>query len=487
MGYMGAAQYCKTGTNRQVLPDKSVDIHYPKAKEKAKGKKRVAAYCRVSTDSNEQLGSLENQISAFRFQVDLRDDWQLVKIYSDEGVTGTNTSHRKGFLKMIEDCKNGKIDYVITKSISRFARNTVDCLNYVRQLQSLGVELYFEKEGIDTADITSEMLLVIMAAFAQEESRSISENTKWGVRKRFEAGKETRIPIYGYRHTENEMYIVEPEEAAIVKEVFTRYAHGETSSEIMQDMIARNVPPPAGDRWKTLQIWRMLHNEKYIGDAVLQKYYIENHLTHKEVKNKGELPIYHISNAHPAIIDRHLFAQAGAIAGMRDVRIGRSSYPYNTMLKCPYCGETLEHGCLLLLRIGGQKFSNGGWGCYGPNGCKQYLMIQNLLDTAMITAYKQKYGKTLDKVDYYWLDDLVDRIELGEDLVTVCWKDGDKQTLLLTIPRKQYLPKQAAQKYNCFLDRVKTGETRVKEKYIMGLYDTTPFNANKRRKSHDHR
>ena len=307
-------------------------------------KKRVAAYCRVSTDSDEQLGSLENQMEAFRHQVTLHDDWELVGLYTDEGITGTSTKHRAGFHQMVEDCKAGKVDYIITKSISRFARNTMDCLNYVRELQAMGVQLFFEKEGIDTAESISEMLLTVMAAFAQEESRSISENVKWGMRKRFEAGQEWRIPIYGYRHTEDEMYIIVPEEAAIVKEIFTRYAHGETPREIMKDMIDRNVLPPAGNRWKLLQITRMLHNEKYTGDVVLQKHYIESYLTHKEVRNYGEVPLYHIHNAHTPIIDRHIFAQAAAVSRMRQVKTGNSSYPYDTMLKCPHCGETLVHG-----------------------------------------------------------------------------------------------------------------------------------------------
>lgn len=179
------------------------------------------------------------------------------------------------------------------------------------------------------------------------------------MRKRFEEGREPRIPIYGYRHTKEEMYVIVPEEAAIVREIFMRYAHGETPSEIMQDMIARNVPPPAGSKWKLLQFQHMLHNEKYTGDVVLQKHYIESHLTHKEVKNKGEVPLYHIHNAHPAIIDRRLFAQA-AVARMREVKTSNSSYPYDTMLHCPICGQTLVHGALYPVYCGEKLLHNGG-------------------------------------------------------------------------------------------------------------------------------
>ena len=453
----------------QAPQNRVVDIHYTRREGQRIAKKRVAAYCRVSTDNDEQLGSLENQMDAFRYQVTLHDDWELVDLYTDEGISGTSTKHRKGFNQMIADARAGKIDYIITKSISRFARNTADCLNYVRELRAIGVEIFFEKEGIDTADSYSEMLLTIMAAFAQEESRSISENIKWGIRKRFEAGHEVKVPVYGYRHTDEQMYIIVPEEAAIVKEIFTRYAHGETPGEIMKDMIARNVPPPAGDKWKLLQFARMLHNEKYTGDVVLQKHYIENHLTHKEVVNHGEIPLYHIYNAHPAIIDRHLFAQAEAVSKMREVKTGNSSYPYGDKLKCPCCGETLVHGSLYSIYFGGKLVHNGGWGCYGPKGCGQFLIIQNILDDAVLAAYEEKYEQTLEKVDYWWLDDFVEDIVFEDDMITVYWKDGDELTVLLTIPHPDYEPTRTAEKYNRYLEKLRKGEARTKAKFIMGL------------------
>lgn len=450
-----------------------VDVYFDGAAKRGRTKKRVAAYCRVSTDSEEQLGSLENQMAAFRYQVMLHDDWQLVDLYTDEGITGTSTRHRAGFRQMIADCKAGKIDYIITRSISRFARNTMDCLNYVRELQAMGVQLYFEKEGIDTAESISEMLLTVMAAFAQEESRSISENVKWGMRKRFEAGQEWRIPIYGYRHTEAEMYIIVPEEAEIVREVFTRYVHGETPRMIVADMNRRGVPPPAGDCWKLLQISRMLHNEKYTGDVVLQKHYIESHLTHREVKNRGEVPLYHIRNAHPAIVDQRLFAQAAAVSRMRQVKTGNSSYPYGTMLRCPHCGETLVHGAMYPLYFGGRHVQGGGWGCYGSRGCRRFLLLQSVLDDAMLRAYRRRYGNALDRVDYYWLDDLVDRISLKEEQVTIRWKDGRRSRLRLKFPHGQYHPAKAAVRYNDYLAKVRDGRARTKGKYIMGLQGLT--------------
>jgi DNA invertase Pin-like site-specific DNA recombinase len=192
---------------------------------KAASRKRVAAYCRVSTDKDAQLESLENQMEAFRFRAAQRGDWDLVQIYADEGLSGTSVRGRVQFQQMIEDCKTGTIDYVITKSISRFARNTVDTLQTVRELQSYGVQLFFEKEGIDTADSLSEMVLTIMASFAQEESRSISENVKWGIRKRFEAGHEVKVPLYGFYHDDDELFLIQEDEAAVVQEIFARYVH----------------------------------------------------------------------------------------------------------------------------------------------------------------------------------------------------------------------------------------------------------------------
>jgi len=457
----------------KVPAGRVVDVHFTAPEKREQAKKRVAAYCRVSTDSDEQLGSLENQMDAFRRQVALHGDWELVNIYMDEGISGTSAKRRAGFQQMIADCKAGRIDYIITKSISRFARNTMDCLNYVRELQALGVELFFEKEGIDTADSYSEMLLTVMAAFAQEESRSISENVKWGIRKRFEEGRETRVPIYGYRHTDQELYIIVPEEAAIVKEVFTRYAHGETPSRILKDLIDRNVPPPAGDSWKLLQLARMLHNEKYTGDVVLQKHYVESHLTHKEVKNRGEVPLYHIHNAHPAIIDRRLFAQAAAVARMRQVKTGNSSYPYDRMLNCPRCGETLIHGSLYPVYFGGRQVLGGGWGCYGPRGCGHFLMLQPLLDEAMLTAYREKYGQALEQVDYYWLDELVEKITFEADRVSVLWRDGGSAGIQLHLTHGDMLPSRAAEKYNAYLDKVRTRKTKVKGKFTMGLHPSS--------------
>lgn len=432
-------------------------------------RKRVAAYCRVSTDKDAQLESLENQMEAFRYRLALHKDWELVNIYADEGLTGTTVKSRVKFLEMVADCEAGKIDYILTKSISRFARNTLDCINYVRKLQGMGVQVYFEKEGIDTGEAASEMLLTIMASFAQEESRSISENVKWGIRKRFEEGREVKVPLYGFCHTDDALFQIVPEEAEIVREIFERYAHGEMPMDIMNDMIKRKVKPPAGDTWKRLQIDRMIKNEKYIGDVVLQKTYIENHLTHKQLRNKGELPRFHIENAHPAIVERHLFEQAQKVSSMRRVKHGNSSYPYGELLKCPHCGKVLVHGSLNNFYWRGAHIQNGGWGCYGEGGCGNYLIIQNILDEAVIKAYTEKYGVEKDRVDFWWMDDAMEDIELGSDEVTIRWRDGETSIVKLDFSEERYKPDAYADFYNEYLDSVRKGEKKVKYKFLMGL------------------
>ena len=430
---------------------------------------RVAAYCRVSTDKDAQADSLENQMETFRYRLMLHSDWELVNIYADEGLSGTSAKHRPMFLKMIEDCKNGKIDYIITKSISRFARNTLDCVGYVRELQKCGTQVYFEKEGIDTGDSASEMVLTIMASFAQEESRSISENVKWGIRKRFEKGVEPKVPTYGYRHTEAGLFQIVPEEAEIIREIFDRYAHGEMPKHILEDMRARGVKPPAGDTWKPLQFWRMIGNEKYVGDVVLQKTYVESHLNHRQVRNRGEIKMFYVANVHDAIVNRHIFEQAQKISAMRRVRDGNSAYPYGEMLACPRCKRILTHGSLNSFYCEGVPIKNGGWGCYGEGGCGKYLLIQNNLDEAVLTAYTEKYGEKKETVDFCWLDDRVEKIALQEENVTIYWKDGESATVQMCFRQEKYKPSAYAGFYNNYLSRIRNGKAKTKNRHLMGL------------------
>lgn len=264
-----------------------------------------------------------------------------------------------------------------------------------------------------------------------------------------------------------------------MREVFERYVHGELPMSIMNDMIVRDIKPPAGDSWKRLQIDRMLKNEKYIGDVVLQKTYIENHLSHKQIRNKGELPKFHITDAHPAIVDRHIFEQAQRIAAMRRVKNGNSTYPYGNMLRCPHCGKLLVHGSLNNFYFGGSRIRNGGWGCYGEDGCGEYLLIQNILDEAVIGAYAGKYGEEKEKVDFYWLDDSAESIELSDDSVIIHWRDGETSKKEMEISSERYRPADYAGFYNDFLERVRKGEKKVKYKFLMGLAQEQDKNGDK--------
>jgi len=280
-------------------------------------KVRVAAYLRVSTDREEQRKSLENQRAAFEKLSALREGWSLVKIYADEGITGTIAKRRPRFMEMIDDCKRGDIDYIVTKSISRFARNTRECLKYVRILKEMGVFVLFEDNGLDTSDATSEFILTILAAVAQEESRSISENVKWSYRKRFEAGQMKWSGAYGYRCLEGRMVICK-KEAEIVREIFDMYCGKMSLRQVAYELNVRGISSPRGKLWQGKTVRDIIINEKYAGDIMLQKYVTVDHLTHKKLLNDGSLaPIYCIRNHHEAIVERDQFELAGSLLRKR--------------------------------------------------------------------------------------------------------------------------------------------------------------------------
>ena len=271
----------------------------------AKQKRRVAGYARVSTDSDEQFTSYEAQVDYYTQYIQRNPEWEFVKVYTDEGISGTNTKHRIGFNEMIEDALAGKIDLIVTKSVSRFARNTVDSLVTIRKLKEKGVEVYFEKENIYTFDGKGELLLTIMSSLAQEESRSISENVTWGQRKRFADGK-VNLPykqFLGYRKGADGFPEVVPEEAIIVRRIYTRFMEGLTPGAIAKELTADTIPTPSGkQRWQTSTVESILQNEKYKGAALLQKCFTVDFLTKKKKVNEGEVPQYYVEHSHEPII-----------------------------------------------------------------------------------------------------------------------------------------------------------------------------------------
>ena len=276
----------------------------------ATAKKRVAAYARVSTDSEEQQSSYEAQVNYYTRYIQEKEDWEFIYIYTDEGISATNTKKRDGFKRMIADALSGRIDMIITKSVSRFARNTVDTLTNVRQLKEKGVEVYFEKENIYTMDSKGELLITIMSSLAQEESRSISENVTWGQRKRFADGKVS-LPygqFLGYEKGKDGLPKIVESEAVTIRLIYRLFLEGKTPSGIAKNLTQSGVPTPSGKlKWQVSTAESILTNEKYKGDAMLQKTFTVDFLTKKKKINEGEIPQYYVENSHPAIIEPDVF------------------------------------------------------------------------------------------------------------------------------------------------------------------------------------
>lgn len=253
-------------------------------------KRKVAAYARVSTDSEEQLTSYEAQIDYYTKYINRNREWQFVKVYTDEGITATNTKRRDGFNEMVADALAGKIDLIVTKSVSRFARNTVDSLTTVRELKANGVEVYFEKENIYTFDGKGELLITIMSSLAQEESRSISENVTWGQRKRFADGKVT-MPFkhfLGYDRGEGGVPVINEKEAEVVRLIYKLFLHGKTAVGICKHLESLDISTPSGKhKWRQSTVLSILQNEKYKGDALLQKKFTVDFLTKKQKDQRG--------------------------------------------------------------------------------------------------------------------------------------------------------------------------------------------------------
>ncbi len=315
---------------------------------------QVAAYCRVSTDDKEQKTSYEAQIQYYTDKINKNPEWKFVGIFADEGITGTQAKKRPEFLKMIRLCRKGKIDMILTKSLSRFARNTVDSLDYIRELKALGIAVVSEKENINTLTAESEMLITIMSCFAQAESESISKNVAWGKRQSFKSGN---VPmqykrLLGYKKGKNDLPEIVPEEADIVREIFRRYLDGSSMEQIAECMNQKGLTTKGGDSpYRKVVIQRILTNEKYTGDALLQKTYITDCITKKSRKNNGELPMYLVKNHHEPIISRTDFnrvqeemarrsAKRSVAEKLTKTEQGKYSakYALSELLVCGECG-----------------------------------------------------------------------------------------------------------------------------------------------------
>ena len=305
-------------------------------------KRRTAAYARVSTDSDEQFTSYEAQIDYYTKLITAREDWEYVDVYTDEGISALNTKHRDGFKQMIQDALDGKIDLIVTKSVSRFARNTVDSLVTIRKLKEKGVECYFEKENIFTFDGKGELLLTIMSSLAQEESRSISENVTWGQRKRFSDGKISigYSQFLGYEKGEDGNPKVVPEQAETVRLIYKLFLEGKTTQGIANFLMEHGTLSPAGKQtWRSSTIASILTNEKYKGDALLQKRFTVNFLTKELRINNGEVPQYYVEGSHEAIIAPEEFEAVQEEMARRN-ELGRaySDKAFHSKIICGDCG-----------------------------------------------------------------------------------------------------------------------------------------------------
>ena len=307
-------------------------------------KRRVAGYARVSTDHDDQFTSYEAQIDYYTNYIKSRDDWEFVSVYTDEGISGTGIKKRIGFQTMIDDALAGKIDLIITKSVSRFARNTVDSLTTIRKLKDKGIECYFEKENIWTFDGKGELLITIMSSLAQEESRSISENCTWGQRKRFSDGKVSVAysRFLGYDKGPDGRMVINPAEAETVKKIYKFFLEGMTPYGICRQLESDgDLSPSHNTKWNAKTIRAILSNEKYKGDALLQKTYTVDYLTKKTKVNKGEIPQYYVEGDHEAIIAPAVFDQVQIELEKRCSGKNRHSgvHDFSGKIKCAQCGS----------------------------------------------------------------------------------------------------------------------------------------------------
>lgn len=440
-----------------------------------KKKRRVAAYARVSTDNEEQLTSYEAQVDYYTNYIKSRDDWEFVSVYTDEGISGCDTKHREGFKSMVADALAGKIDLIITKSVSRFARNTVDSLTTIRQLKEKNIECYFEKENIWTFDGKGELLLTIMSSLAQEESRSISENVTWGQRKRFADGKVS----FAYsrfmgldKDKETGKIVVNPEQAETVRLIFRLFLEGMTPHSIAAELTHRGIKSPGGrDKWNQGTVRRMLSNEKYKGDALLQKEFTVDFLTKKLKKNEGEVPQYYVEGNHEAIISPAVFDMVQAELERRKRSAG-SRYSgvsiFSNKIKCGDCGgwfgSKVWHST--------DKYRKVIYRCnrkYGDEKCQTPHVTEDEIKAMFIKAYNQLLSEKkeiianaeLMRVTLCGTSELAaERDKLQEELTVLAEMI---QNIVAENARVAQDQEEYQQRYNGLAERYETAKSRYDE------------------------
>ena len=349
---------------------------------------RVAAYCRVSSDSRDQLHSYAAQIRNYTEEIARHEGWELVDVYADEGLTGTRMDKREDFNRMMADCRKGKIDRILVKSVSRFARNTRDCLSALRELSGMGVSVHFEKENIDTKTLTTELMVSVSGSLAQQESISISANQKMSYQRRMERGEFiTCTAPYGYRIVGKKNLEIVPEEAETVRWIFAAYLRGRSSKWIAEQLTARGVPSQSGtDQWLETGVRYLLTNEKYIGDALCQKSYSSG-FPFVQKPNRGERAQYYTENTHPAIIDRDTFGKVGALMQKKAQknRPPRDASPLARKIVCESCGTVFQ-----------RRRSKGGyvtWVCRKHDRNAADCPVGRIPESALHAAFLRMYRR----------------------------------------------------------------------------------------------
>jgi len=357
------------------------------------GKLRTAAYARVSSDSDDQLNSFAAQVDHYTTLIGENEDWELVDIYADEGITGLRMDKRDDFQRLLRDCRKGKIDRILTKSISRFSRNTRECLQTIRELKSIGVTIYFEKENIDTGKISNEMLLTFFSGNAQQESVAISGSMRWSYQKRMKKGEfiTCKAP-FGYRLVEGTLQIHE-QEAEIVLYVFHSYLNGKSKEEIADELTARGTPTRDKDgRWQYNTVDYMLKNERYMGDALIQKRYTTDTVPFQKKRNNGERDKYYLKYSHPPIVPPHIFEKAQELNRSRSIPAmsQRSAYPLSKRIRCGECGSLFKRKT-----CGGKTY----WVCWNHTRSKDNCPVTQIPEPEIYEASLRLYHKLKQNYD----------------------------------------------------------------------------------------
>ena len=366
---------------------------------------RVAAYARVSTDSDEQEDSFERQVSYYTNLISSNPDWRFVKVYSDPGVTGTRADKRPGFMQMMEDCRQGKIDKIFVKSLARFARNTVDALKYIRELKELGISVFFETHNLDTSTGGGEILLTILAATAEEESRTISKNIKWTYQKKFEKGEFVfnYTNFMGFKKNSDGSFEIVPEEAEIIRRIYREFLNGSAMSEIAKELNSENIPTPCKKYlWRANNIKSILTNEKYYGAVIMGKTFKPDVLSKKRYKNEGQVDSYYLEHALPPIISKETFdlVQYEMKAREEKLKIGQrivgkysNRFPFSKMIRCGCCGEFYVRNSNMR---GGDGKNIPCWTCnnhyYDSSSCPQNSISERSIEKAFLVALKELVG-----------------------------------------------------------------------------------------------